>query len=227
MLRKIARWSDDNGGRVVTAFPAVVFPAGLHDRARDAWEALLAIGDVAGGDWAGPSGRAARAAAHIVAASDGDDGDSARELLIADLRDVFAAAGDPDAMTTADILGALTEMDGRPWPEFGRAGKPLTSRGLARLLAAFKVRPGTIRLSSGATPKGYKRRAFEVVWARYANLSATPPQPAVSGRFGDSVSVTTPDRVSDGIPPKPAMDGSCGVVADRNPERPAREDFEL
>ena len=28
-----------------------------HDRARDAWESLFAIADVAGGDWCAPRGR--------------------------------------------------------------------------------------------------------------------------------------------------------------------------
>ena len=226
VVRKIARWSDDNGGRVVAAFPAVAFPAGLHDRARDAWESLLAIGEVAGGEWTGANGRAARAAAYIVAAGDGDDGDSARELLIADLRAVFAADDDPTAMTTANILGALNDMEGRPWPEWGRAGKPLTSRGLARLLAGFKVRPGTIRLPGGGTIKGYKRSAFASVWESYVNLSVTTSQPPVSAAFGDSLSVTTPDRVTDGNPPKAPASRTCDGVTDRNPGSPA-EDFEL
>ena len=226
LLRKIARWSDDNCDRVVAAFPEVAFPPGLHDRARDAWEALLAIGEVAGGEWTGANGRAARAAAYIVAAGDGDDGESARELLIADLRDVFAADDDPDTMTTANILGALNDMEGRPWPEWGRAGKPLTSRGLARLLAGFKVRPGTIRLPGGGTIKGYKRSAFASVWERYGNPSVTTSQPPVSAGFGDSLSVTTPDRMTDGNPPKAPASGTCDGVTDRNPGSPA-EDFEL
>ena len=43
MRGQVARWAGDNAGRIVAALPAVVFPDALHDRARDAWESLLAI----------------------------------------------------------------------------------------------------------------------------------------------------------------------------------------
>ena len=57
-------------------------------------------------------------------------------------------------------------MEGRPWAEYSR-GKSLSPRGLARLLKDFSIVPGTIRLASGSTPKGYKRDAFVPHWERY------------------------------------------------------------
>ena len=53
MRGQIARWTGDNAGRIVAARSAVAFPDVLHDRARDAWESLLAIANAAGGEWAG------------------------------------------------------------------------------------------------------------------------------------------------------------------------------
>ena len=53
MRGKLARWIGDNGTAIVAGLPAVEFPTGLHDRARDAWESLFANGNVAGGEWAG------------------------------------------------------------------------------------------------------------------------------------------------------------------------------
>ena len=218
---KLARWTGDNVGRVLAARSTVAFPPSLHDRARDAWESLLAIADMAGGEWAGKDGRAWPAA--VAAAAAEDAGDSVREMLIADLRTVFSDAGDPDALPTDQILRSLNEMDGRPWPE-GRNGKPLTGRGLASLLAPFKVRPGTIRLRGGGTPKGYKRASLEAVWTQYAaptgDLSATTPQPAASQRFGESLSATSPDGVADRNMPKVPSSAGCGVVADTTPPSP-------
>ena len=122
------------------------------------------------------------------------------------------------------ILPALVAMEDRPWSEWSR-GKPLSPRGLAKLLKDFGIAPSTIRVNGGATPKGYKRAAFEPVWKRYdipsaedpPKPSATTPQLKVSAGFGDSVSATSPDRVADGKSLNSAVGNGCGVVAATNP----------
>ena len=101
----------------------------------------------------------------------------------------------------------------------------LCGSGLATLLKSFGIAPSTIRVNGGATPKGYKRAAFEPVWKRYdipssedpPKPSATTPQLKVSAGFGDSVSATSPDRVADGKSLNSAVGNGCGVVADTNP----------
>jgi hypothetical protein len=35
------------------------------------------------------------------------------------------------------------------------------------MLAAFAVRPATIRMPDGTTPKGYRRESLEDAWRRY------------------------------------------------------------
>ena len=124
-------------GPLAQARNAVTFPVGLHDRARDGWEALLAIGQVAGADWDGDTGLAYRACEHITADSGGDD-NGVREMLLADLRAIFQEAGDPEALQTKQILDELHGLDQRPWNEW-RRGKPLSDQGLARLLRPFKA----------------------------------------------------------------------------------------
>ena len=57
-------------------------------------------------------------------------------------------------------------MEGHPWSEYSR-NRPLSPRGLAKLLKRFKITPCTIRLESGATPKGYKLESFVPIWKRY------------------------------------------------------------
>ena len=58
LKRKLIRWTDDSVDAVLGHRSAVAFPSSLNDRARDTWEALLAVGDIAGGEWAGRTGRA-------------------------------------------------------------------------------------------------------------------------------------------------------------------------
>ena len=230
---KLARWIADDGDAVLERRNAVAFPPVLNDRTRDAWEALLAIGEVAGGEWAGGTGRAYRACEAINASAESETG--AREMLLADLWQVFRGAGDPAHLPTGKpdvaqisrepaILPALVTMEDRPWSEWSR-GKPLSQRGLATLLKSFGIAPSTIRVNGGATPKGYKRAAFEAVWKRYdipssedpPKPSATTPQLKVSAGFGDSVSATSPDRVADGKSLNSAVGNGCGVVAATNP----------
>ena len=231
--RKLARWTDDNADAVLERRNAVAFPSGLHDRARDAWEALLAIAEIAGGNWAGTTGRAYRACEAVSAEVDSETG--IREMLLADMRTVFEEAGNPEHLPTGKseerydsnsptILPALIAMEGRPWAEYSR-GKSLSPRGLARLLKDFSIVPGTIRLASGSTPKGYKRAAFVPQWQRYgidtpeapSNLSATTPQPRVEAVSGHSPFATSSHDVADTKTPRPASSKTCGVVADRNP----------
>ena len=207
LRQKLARWTDDNADSVLERRKTVSFPSGLHERARDIWEALLAIAEIAGGNWAGTTGRAYRACVAVSAEVDSETG--IREMLLADMRTVFEEAGNPGHLPTGKsderydssppaILPALIAMEGRPWAEYSR-GKSLSPRGLARLLKDFSIVPGTIRLASGSTPKGYKRDAFVPHWERYgmglpeapSDLSATTPQPrveAVSGQFSSATS---------------------------------------
>ena len=70
----------------------------VEDRAADTWEPLIAIADLAGGDW---PARARKAAIALTAEDDTDTTLGAR--LLADLRDVF---GDADAMHGETILTA-------------------------------------------------------------------------------------------------------------------------
>ena len=233
---KLARWTADEGDAVLERRNAVAFPPVLNDRACDGWEALLAIGDVAGGEWAGPTGRAYRACEAINAAADPEIG--AREMLLADLWQVFRDAGDlahlptgkPDATYNSlepAILPALVAMEEHPWSEWSR-GRPLSPRGLAKLLKDFGIVPGSIRPKGGGTPKGYKRAAFEPVWKRYGipspedplNPCATTPQPRESTGLDDSVSATSPGSVADGKSPNSAVGNGCGVVAPTNPPSP-------
>ena len=162
---RLARWIADNEASIVAGLSAVEFPPGLHDRARDAWEALLAIGNVAGGEWARPGGRAWRVCEHVTASTAGEE-TGARETLLADLRAICEAEDWPPTLGSKAILDKLTVMEGRPWGEWAR-GKPLSAHGLSKLLKPFGVQPRQVRLPDGPSLKGYRLAELKRLFAAY------------------------------------------------------------
>jgi Protein of unknown function (DUF3631) len=156
LARKAMRWAQDNADRIGAADPAM--PEGIVNRAADNWRPLLAIADVAGGQWPERGRKAAEASRN----AEGDDG-SRLEILLGDIRDVFA---DKAEMPSADLVKALVELEGHPWAELGKSHKPLTQNRLARMLkplriATKKIGPGKTRIN------GYVRADFEDVFGRY------------------------------------------------------------
>jgi putative DNA primase/helicase len=92
-------------------------------------------------------------------------------MLLADLRTLFFERG-ADRLSSEEIVAALVKMEDRPWPEL--RGKPITTRGVARLVRPFGIEPGSVRFGGGTdTRKGYLREWFEDAWSRYL-----PPNPA-------------------------------------------------
>ncbi|MFC0624736.1 DUF3631 domain-containing protein [Kribbella deserti] len=158
----------------------------LEDRAADTWEPMIAIADLAGGNWP----RAARKAA-VVLTSDRDAGDetSVPTRLLADCRTAFQ---DADALPTSVLLERLRNDSEAPWATMGAAG--LTAMKMGNLLRDFEIRSDTIRFPSGQA-KGYYRADFVDAWNRYcpapkpASGEAVPAVPA-------SLSEVSPDEAS-------------------------------
>ncbi len=148
-------------------------PVELDDRGQDNWEPLLAIAKLAGGGW--PA--AARNAAIALDADRGDADDNAAITLLTDLRAIY---GDEPFLTTSTILEQLHALESSPWSEW-KAGKPITARGLAKLLEPFGVSPDRTR-----DVRGYNRRSFADPWERF--LPSTP-----------STSVTSVTPVTDDV----------------------------
>ena len=166
MRAQIARWTGDYAGSIVLGLSAVTFPDALHDRARDAWESLLAIANAAGGEWAGRDGRARKVCEHFAATSEGDEG-GAREMLLADLYAIFEADGMPSVFSSATIVDRLGAMESRPWSEW-RRGKAITPNALARLLKPFEIAPRQDRKAGhGTNLRGYQRADLESIWDAY------------------------------------------------------------
>jgi len=132
----------------------------LEDRAADTWEPLIAIADLAGGDW---PDRARHAAEVLNAERDGNTVSSDRIRLLADCRTAFARY---DAIPTAVLLERLKADPEAPWAEHGTTG--LTAMKLGVLLREYDIRSDTIRFPPPTGQiKGYRREAFIDAWERY------------------------------------------------------------
>jgi hypothetical protein len=141
------------------------------------WEALLAVADVAGGEW---PNRARRAAVALVTQSK-QSSPSLGVRLLADLLTIFDTA---DKKPTADILSALRRMDEAPWGDM--RGKPITDRDLAKLLKPYEVKPKLVKIG-GEVSRGYYRADLADPWKRYL--------PALSQKSVTNVTdVTEPDN---------------------------------
>ena len=206
LRRRATRWVADHLDAIKSAEP--VDPDGLNDRALDNWRPLLAIGDLAGGEWAE---RARKAAMDLSGADDEDSG--LRIELLADIWRTFVGEKATN-LATETLLRALNSMVERPWSEISR-GKPLNARVLARLLKPFEIASKTVRLNAADTPKGYARTDFEDAVARYLPAeSATAPQPAPAL---EKVGVSHPPQAGEcgtsENTTSPYSNKPCGVVA--------------
>lgn len=168
LARKAARWANDHFNALKNAEPEA--PGALNDRQADNWRPLLAIADLAGGEWP----RLARESALGLFQIASDD--SARIQLLSDIRDIFKEC-DKTELASNDLVTSLTVMEDRPWPEW-RKGDPLTKTQLARLLKPFGVRPGQLWIDADGKKtkkRGYELGWFEEVFARYLPSETVEP----------------------------------------------------
>jgi hypothetical protein len=157
MREQLAEWLMPNLEKLRSARP--VLPDSLSARQQDGCEPLLAIADLAAGDW----GERARATlAEILTGEAAEDSSIGIRLLI-DIRTVFQQQN-PERIFTFDLLNALCDLEPQ-WLEFSY-GKLLSGAGLARLLKGFEIAPRKIRIGD-RTASGYLRDWFLDAWVRY------------------------------------------------------------
>ena len=149
-------------------------PEELDDRIQEAVEPLLAIADIAGGDWPEKSRTAFINIKALMAKSDNTQNDL--KDLLANIREVF---GPIRKAIYADVLVAkLTARDDWQW----KSAK-LTQNKLTRMLQEFRegpnappIMPRKMRLGRDVQArkppkKAYERKQFEDAWARWLNNS--------------------------------------------------------
>jgi putative DNA primase/helicase len=158
LRRQATRWAADNFERLKDPDPLV--PEALNDRAADNWRPLLAIADLAGGEWP----QRAREAARLLS-GEGHDAASLNVLLLGDCQSAF---GDETVIRSADLVAKLAADPERPWAEYNR-GKPITQRQLAKLLGGFQIISDTVHPPGLPQGKGYQRAHFEWAWEAYCS----------------------------------------------------------
>jgi hypothetical protein len=218
-------WAAENTDRLAGWRRSERIPE-LHDRAQEAWDCLLAIADLAGGDWP----ERARQAAVALATGAVDASEEAHgHLLLVALRGMFPsltpediANGLPEpALTSKTICEKLNADEELPFGGYGDGGG-IAPRSLAKLLKPYNgIRPEAVWVkddspAGGRTLRGYRRDQFAEAWERYT--PHTDPSQEAQGPQG-------PQDPSPGAESDPQGDpqgirketSEPGVLADSQP----------
>ncbi len=157
LRRRCQRWARDNIQALRDIAPE--FPEGVHNRASDNWCPLLAIAQQCGGYW---PVRARDACQSILNVRKDED---VAVLLLQDFQELFSQHPFR-GLSSTQVVNALVAMEHRPWPDYHN-GKPITGRGVAKLLAPFGIRPTQISIGGSRRPNGYLPKHFDEAFARY------------------------------------------------------------
>ena len=180
---RLAAWAADF--RLDGNYPDM--PPGVEDRAADVWEPLLVVADAAGGHWVARS----RAAAIALVAIASEVAESFGVRLLEDLHTIFK--GEPELQTKI-IIERLCELEEAPWGDL--YGKPITARGLAKILKPYGIKSKNILIGT-ARPKGYSAADIKDSWERYLPPTGEKTlHPLLVGTAGD-VAATQSATVAD------------------------------
>jgi len=172
LCRKLARWCTDNRERIAACDPAL--PDGVFNRLADNWRPLIAIAEVAGGDW--PK-RITEAFKKLTLKT--VDIKTFRVQLLADIREIIKEKENPatekatkgggieEWLPSGDLIERLVAMPESPWGEANKAGKPINERWLALRLGDFGITPGRFSDKCDHRVRGYKVADCEEAFARY------------------------------------------------------------
>lgn len=200
---KLAAWLGPlrgTAGRMAPTMP-------VEDRAADTWEPLVIIADLAGGHWPARARAACVAMTRFEAVQ--DEQANLKTRLLLDIHRIFEAHGNPEALSSLDLVTALLQDSDAPWAEHGANG--LNAYHLGRMLRDFDIRPANYRFDKGRQAKGYARNRFLDSWARHCpDLTETAP-----------AHDATPARPAQGKPPT-APAGQLPIGPPGGPTSPKR-----
>jgi hypothetical protein len=166
---QLAAWARSVFGDAETARPEM--PDGVEDRQADAWEPLLAVADLAGGEWP----ELAREAAVALVKVNRETPPSLKLRLLQDSRLVFfqnlqeAARARPKGLLTEMVLSELHDLEDAPWKTINK-GEPFTTVELRNRFFDYGVEPEQLRPYPGdnhTQRRGYPLGPFALAWRRY------------------------------------------------------------
>jgi hypothetical protein len=154
--REFDAWALDIIDILLEAVPKL--PEELGDRAAEGWDPLLAIADLAGGEW---PFRAREAAVKLSAPNEESDQTYGAMILAA----IKTMMDGKDRLPSAAICIGINVDEELPFGGWSD-GRGLDQRTLAATLGVYGIHPKTIRVAGG-TPKGYESKQFEEAWERW------------------------------------------------------------
>jgi hypothetical protein len=157
-----------------------IFPRGIESRQADKWEAIFVVADVADAtdgteDTANSRGtawgqKARQAALFFLKEEQETETTSHSELILKDIDNIFRhELFAKDKYSTSGLLDKLVNLSESIWSNY-EFGKPLSARGLGRLLEPHGIKSKMIRFKDGTREdqaRGYYKSQFEDAWARY------------------------------------------------------------
>jgi hypothetical protein len=173
LATEMTTWASKNIESLKTIYPSL--PSELNDRAAEGWEPLLALAEMAGGEW--PE-RAALASVALCADVDIED-DSFGVQLLADLKRIWNVEDLGFTLFSHEICDRLGHLDDAPWKTWGRNRKVsgFSPRDLGKYLRRYGIKSKTVRAGE-QTLKGYQYDQFEDAWARYVPDVDSAGEPA-------------------------------------------------
>jgi len=134
-------------------------PSPLNDRAADIWEPLLAIADLAGGEWP----ELARQAAEKLSGAYDDD-ITLIGYFLKDLRNVMVLKS-VDRMLSRDLVAFFNPRHDRPWEDL-RRGREINEYWFGHKMSDLGIRSRSIRIGE-VTGKGYLLAEIDAAFRRY------------------------------------------------------------
>ena len=168
--QRCADFVRDHSEAIARARPDI--PSTLNDRAADIWEPLLAIADLAGGQW--PT--LARQAAEKLSASYDDD-ISLIGCLLQDIRN-WLIVQNLDRIFSRDLVEALNPVHDRPWEDLRRR-REINEYWLGRKMTELGINSKCIRVGR-TVGKGYLLADIDSAFRRYVSNAQNQPLSEIS-----------------------------------------------
>lgn len=160
LRRKVVRRRIDNEKKILAA--RLLRPKQLADRSWNKWRPPLTLAEICGQQWP----KLSLATATGIASESDDERNLEVEVLIK-VRSLFSSKGNPDFLSTEDILAALNSDKEAQWADWKKGDKTgMTAKNLGAILRPFKIKSQRPRLGVEKV-RGYRLESFKEAFESY------------------------------------------------------------